>query len=100
MRLGTMLAMAAERHLGSRWAHGIFERTLALDIIISTADAATLQIEYPFHVHGDHHCESSLLAYQHIASFLDLVASQLGKNRSRLSIFDPYFCATALKEHL
>ena len=64
------------------------------------ADAATLKIEYPFHVHSDHHIETSLWAYQYIVSFLDLVASQLGKNRSTLSIFDPYFCAGTMKEHL
>ena len=64
------------------------------------ADAGTLKLECPFHVHSDHHCKTSLWAYQHIASFLDLVASQLGKNRNTLSIFDPYFCAGTIKEHL
>ena len=64
------------------------------------ADAATLKIQYPFHMHSDNHYETSLRTYQHIASFLDLVASQLGKNRSTLSIFDPYFCAGTMKEHL
>ena len=62
--------------------------------------AATLKIECPFHVHRDHQIETSLWAYQHITSLLDLVASQLGKNRSALSMFDPYFCAGNMKEHL
>ena len=30
---------------------------------------------------------------------MDLVASQLGKNRRTLSIFDPYFCVGTVKEH-
>ena len=44
--------------------------------------------------------QTSLQAYQDVAPFLDLVASQLGKNRSTLSIFDPYFCAGTMKKHL
>lgn len=44
--------------------------------------------------------QTSLQAYQDVAPFLDLVASQLGKNRSTLSIFDPYFCAGSMKKLL
>ena len=39
-------------------------------------------------------------AHEDSAVFLDLVASLLGKNRSILSIFDPYFCTGTMKKNL
>ena len=66
----------------------------------SIAAAATLKIKHPFPADRHDHCETSLGAYQDIAPFLDLVALQLGKNRSTLSIFDPYFCAGTMKKML
>ena len=86
--------------MGGEWSQGLLDRTWALNNNRSVTNAATLKIKYPFNVDSDHHYETSLRTYQRIASFLDLVASQLGKNRSMLSIFDPYFCAGATKECL
>merc|ERR1712151_1064397 len=57
-------------------------------------------IDHPFQAEFVDHCETSLEAYMDIAPFLDFLASQLGKNRTTLSIYDPYFCAGTMKRHL
>merc|ERR1712151_486337 len=57
-------------------------------------------IDHPFQAEFVDHCETSLEAYMDIAPFLDFLASQLGKNRTTLSIYDPYFCAGTMKKHL
>ncbi|KAJ1452778.1 hypothetical protein M885DRAFT_525963 [Pelagophyceae sp. CCMP2097] len=54
----------------------------------------------PFPSECDDHCESPPEAYADIASVLDLVATALGKTRATLLIYDPYFCAGAMKQHL
>eukprot|EP00937_MAST-01D_sp_MAST-1D-sp2_P002112 g2112.t1 len=41
------------------------------------------------------HAETPAAAYAHAAPFLDAVASRLGKRRSTLRIYDPYYCAGA-----
>eukprot|EP00049_Salpingoeca_infusionum_P009832 m.167268 g.167268 ORF g.167268 m.167268 type:complete len:480 (+) comp14456_c0_seq1:306-1745(+) len=38
------------------------------------------------------HCETPLLAYQHIAPLLDALAAILGKTRETLFVYDPYYC--------
>lgn len=38
------------------------------------------------------HCETSELAYAHIAPLLAALASELGKAPEELVIYDPYFC--------
>ncbi|CAN0209324.1 unnamed protein product, partial [Laminaria digitata] len=38
------------------------------------------------------HCETSELAYAHIAPLLSALAVELGKTPEELVIYDPYFC--------
>ena len=54
----------------------------------------------PFAAAADDHCESPPEAYADVAAVLDLVAKKLGKDRSSLAIYDPYYCAGAMKAHL
>ena len=55
---------------------------------------------YPFETDYNDHFETSLAAYRDIAPILDLYAQRLGKTRSQLRIYDPYFCAGAMVSHL
>ena len=54
----------------------------------------------PFAADADDHCESPPEAYGDVAGVLDLVAAALGKSRRTLAIYDPYYCAGAVKAHL
>merc|ERR1719375_2995890 len=94
-----VLAKAAEQHMGDFNTQGLGNTAWAFENMRSVAAAATLKINHPFQADRADHCETSLQAYDNIAPFLDLVASQLGKNRSVLSIFDPYFCVGTMKKH-
>ena len=94
------LARVAEQHLGGFNTQGLGNTAWAFENMRSIAATATLKIKHPFPADRQWHSETSLPAYQDVAPFLDLVASQLGKNRSTLSIFDPYFCAGTMKKHL
>jgi len=55
---------------------------------------------FPFQVDAADHCETSLEAYQHLIPFLDLFAHSIGKSRSTLLIYDPYYCAGKMKSIL
>jgi uncharacterized protein (UPF0248 family) len=46
------------------------------------------------------HCETSSIAYSHIAPILELLARQLDKSPKELQIYDPYYCAGATVQHL
>lgn len=55
---------------------------------------------FPFNADPDDHCETPLEAYEDICMFLDLVCKKLGKDRSQLVIYDPYYCNGTVKQHL
>lgn len=49
----------------------------------------------------DDHCETPAVAYEHLESFLVALMRALGKtSRSELCIYDPYYCAGAVVQHL
>jgi len=54
----------------------------------------------PFDADPEDHCETSPMAYTHIAPVLDCIAERLGKDRSELEIYDPYYCAGGTVRHL
>ena len=54
----------------------------------------------PFTTDANDHCETSKTAYKHIVPFLNLVAKRLNKEPSELKIYDPYYCAGAVVNHL
>ena len=59
-----------------------------------------VEVVYPYPVDDNDHCESPLVAYEDIAPILDMIGSKLGKSRTQLRIYDPYFCEGLMKEHL
>ena len=67
---------------------------------IDSAAAAVTAIVHPFKVALDDHCESPPEAYRDLVPMLDLVAATLHKTRAELLIYDPYYCAGAMKKHL
>eukprot|EP00579_Thalassiosira_antarctica_P018091 CAMPEP_0201941462 /NCGR_PEP_ID=MMETSP0903-20130614/47184_1 /ASSEMBLY_ACC=CAM_ASM_000552 /TAXON_ID=420261 /ORGANISM="Thalassiosira antarctica, Strain CCMP982" /LENGTH=298 /DNA_ID=CAMNT_0048483535 /DNA_START=226 /DNA_END=1122 /DNA_ORIENTATION=- len=54
----------------------------------------------PFQADPDDHCETSPLAYTHIAPLLHFIAGRLGKKPCDLEIYDPYYCAGGMVRHL
>ena len=54
----------------------------------------------PFPAEDDDHCETSPTAYAHIAPLLQLIAKQLHKEPKDLRIYDPYYCAGGMVQHL
>eukprot|EP00571_Detonula_confervacea_P003722 CAMPEP_0172319156 /NCGR_PEP_ID=MMETSP1058-20130122/36973_1 /TAXON_ID=83371 /ORGANISM="Detonula confervacea, Strain CCMP 353" /LENGTH=322 /DNA_ID=CAMNT_0013034149 /DNA_START=9 /DNA_END=977 /DNA_ORIENTATION=+ len=54
----------------------------------------------PFQADPDDHCETSPVAYKHIAPLLNFIAERLGKKPHELEIYDPYYCAGGMVPHL
>lgn len=54
---------------------------------------------FPFKASPEDHCETPMDAYEDIAPFLSFLAKCLGKEKSSLRIWDPYYCNGAVKEH-
>ena len=54
----------------------------------------------PFEVDTDDHCETSHSAYAHIAPILTHIAKLIGKTPKNLKIYDPYYCAGTVVQHL
>ncbi|KAL7476931.1 hypothetical protein ACHAW6_002758 [Cyclotella cf. meneghiniana] len=56
--------------------------------------------DLPFSAETDDHCETSPVAYRHVAPFLEFLAGRIGRKSSDLIIYDPYYCAGAVAGHL
>jgi hypothetical protein len=54
----------------------------------------------PFTTDANDHCETSKTAYGHIVPFLKFLAKKMEKEPSDLKIYDPYYCAGAVVQHL
>lgn len=54
----------------------------------------------PFDTVEDDHCETSSTAFAHIVPFLVLLAKKLKKQPNELVIYDPYYCAGSIVQHL
>lgn len=50
------------------------------------------EIEYPYDVLSDDHCESPIESYRHISLLLESLSKILQKSPSELRIYDPYYC--------
>eukprot|EP00038_Savillea_parva_P015162 m.219035 g.219035 ORF g.219035 m.219035 type:complete len:318 (+) comp30316_c0_seq1:183-1136(+) len=59
-----------------------------------------LPTSYPFAADPGDHCETPLQAYQDIDLVLETLARLLKKPKSKLKIFDPFFCAGSMRAHL
>jgi len=48
---------------------------------------------FPYPIDTDDHCETPLVAYEHLAPLLEQLLSSIGKRESSdLAIYDPYYC--------
>ena len=72
----------------------------AAPVVAAAEEKAEIEKPAFEHMDDDDHCETPILAYQHVASFLDVVAGSLGKTRASLRIYDPYYCAGGIKQRL
>ncbi len=61
---------------------------------------AAQPVAHAFPVDEDDHAETPLLAYEHVAPFLEQLAAKLSKRRDQLVVYDPYYCAGGVKERL
>lgn len=57
-------------------------------------------IQHAFTPDPNDHCETSAIAYRHIAPILQLVAAAHQKPPASLRIWDPYYCAGSVQRHL
>mmetsp|Transcript_4916 Transcript_4916/g.10275 ORF Transcript_4916/g.10275 Transcript_4916/m.10275 type:complete len:520 (-) Transcript_4916:363-1922(-) len=55
---------------------------------------------FPYKTDEDDHCETPLQAYADIQSILDALCKSMGKSKSSLKIYDPYFCNGSVVNHL
>uniref|UniRef100_A0A6B2LC48 Uncharacterized protein n=1 Tax=Arcella intermedia TaxID=1963864 RepID=A0A6B2LC48_9EUKA len=55
---------------------------------------------YPYLVVPEDHCETPLVAYQHILPLLALIAEDMKIEKSSLKIYDPYYCEGRVKQNL
>ena len=56
---------------------------------------------YPFLVDADDHCETPQIAYEHISPVLQTLARSVRQSSNRnLKIWDPFFCAGNVANHL
>ena len=68
--------------------------------IAALKSRATLQ-SFPFIVDSDDHCETSHVAYMHVAPILSYIATRIGRKCSSTpKIYDPYYCAGTVIQHL
>jgi hypothetical protein len=75
-------------------------RLLAVDRKTIRALQKRGAVPLPFEADAGDHCETSPTAYSHVAPLLLLVAQRLGKEPKDLQIYDPYFCAGGMVQHL
>lgn len=67
---------------------------------IAAMKARGRSIQHTFTPDPNDHCETSPIAYRHIAPILQLVAAVLNKSPKSLRIWDPYYCAGSVQRHL
>ena len=67
--------------------------------IESGGDTPAAQL-FPYDTNEDDHCETPFQAYADIAPLLDALCKSMGKSKSELKIYDPYFCNGSVVNHL
>lgn len=60
----------------------------------------TARPDYAFEVDDTDHCETPLEAYRGLLDLLNQIASKLGKKRSELIVYDPYYCNGGVQRKL
>eukprot|EP00941_MAST-03F_sp_MAST-3F-sp1_P003906 g3906.t1 len=69
-------------------------------IVRAVAKKGGGSVLYPFETDYNDHFETSQQAYNDIAPFLTFIAEQKRIKSEKLKIYDPYFCAGSMKQHL
>jgi len=59
-----------------------------------------MPVRHAFDVDPDDHCETPAEAYDDIVKTLDFIASESGRSKGGLRIYDPYFCDGAVVRNL
>jgi hypothetical protein len=67
--------------------------------IESGGDTSAAQ-SFPYDTNEDDHCETPFQAYADIEPLLDALCKSMGKSKSELKIYDPYFCNGSVVNHL
>ncbi|KAL7447190.1 hypothetical protein ACHAXM_011182 [Skeletonema potamos] len=67
---------------------------------IESGGATPAGPSFPYKTDEDDHCETPLQAYTDIQSILDALCKSMGKSKSSLKIYDPYFCNGSVVNHL
>eukprot|EP00929_Paragymnodinium_shiwhaense_P059114 TRINITY_DN29590_c0_g1_i1.p1 TRINITY_DN29590_c0_g1~~TRINITY_DN29590_c0_g1_i1.p1 ORF type:complete len:457 (-),score=136.86 TRINITY_DN29590_c0_g1_i1:402-1772(-) len=67
---------------------------------IKAIASSAAEIQHPFPVMPDDHCETAIEAYRDAAPLLKHLCEVLGKTPETARIYDPYFCAGAVVKHL
>jgi hypothetical protein len=67
--------------------------------IESGGDTSAAQ-SFPYETNEDDHCETPFQAYADIEPILDALCKSMGKSKSELKIYDPYFCNGSVVKHL
>jgi hypothetical protein len=68
--------------------------------VVSSSSTAPDDHTYPYKVVNDDHCETPLEAYKDIDDIIATYAISIGKQRSDVSIYDPYYCEGSMIERL
>lgn len=55
---------------------------------------------FPYDVNPDDHCETPPEAYRDVDPLLSDLCRRLGKSKSELRIYDPYYCDGSVRRHL
>mmetsp|Transcript_25224 Transcript_25224/g.40795 ORF Transcript_25224/g.40795 Transcript_25224/m.40795 type:complete len:297 (+) Transcript_25224:312-1202(+) len=55
--------------------------------------ASRARPRFPFDPEEKDHCESPFVAYEDVGKLIQEAAEQLGKDRSTVKLYDPYYCA-------
>lgn len=68
--------------------------------IESGNETSSLGQSFPYDTNEDDHCETPAQAYVDIQSILDALCKSIGKSKSSLKIYDPYFCNGSVVRNL
>jgi hypothetical protein len=76
------------------------ENTAPSPATTTKKDTSNATPRYSFQVDETDHCETPLKAYEDVAHVLDRLCKSLGKTRSALTIYDPYYCNGGVQKKL
>ena len=78
----------------------LLSSTASTQVSSSSSSTTPENHTYPYKVINDDHCETPLEAYQDIDDIIATYAISIGKHRSNVSIYDPYYCEGHMIERL